>query len=110
MNRLFNFLYHFSTTGLVRGLVSMAIGWAIGANIIVGLRQSQNLPPSSEASLFLGALFGFIFFLFGTGVLTDWTKWAMGKKTPLVHGAPEHRPSWWRYLSVDYNHKVIGIQ
>lgn len=110
MNRLFNFLYHFSTTGLVRGLISMAIGWAIGSFLVIGIRESQGMPRADEVTLFVGSLFGFIFFLFGTGVLTDWTKWAMGKKTPLVHGAPKHRPSWWRYLSVDYNHKVIGIQ
>jgi cytochrome c oxidase subunit 1 len=110
MNRLFNFLFHFSSTGLVRGLISMAIGWAVGAAVVIGIRQSLGLPRSNEVILFVGSLFGFIFFLFGTGVLTDWTKWAMGKKTPLVHGAPKHRPSWWRYLSVDYNHKVIGIQ
>jgi cytochrome c oxidase subunit 1 len=110
MNKFFNFLYHFSTTGLVRGLVSMAVGWGIGMALVAGIRQSQGLPRSDEVSLFVGSFFGFIFFLFGTGVLTDWTKWAMGKKTPLVHGAPKHRPSWWRYLSVDYNHKVIGIQ
>ncbi len=110
MNRLFNFLYHFSSTGLVRGLISMAIGWAIGANLLHGIRQAQGLPRLDEAALFVGSFLGFVFFLFGTGVLTDWTKWAMGKKTPLVHGAPKHRPSWWRYLSVDYNHKVIGIQ
>lgn len=110
MNRLFNFLFHFSSTGLVRGLVSMAIGWAIGSAIVIGVRQSLALPPSAEVVLFVGSLFGFIFFLFGTGVLTDWTKWAIGRKTPLVHGAPKYRPSWWRYFSVDYNHKVIGIQ
>jgi cytochrome c oxidase subunit I len=110
MNKLFTFLYHFSTTGLVRGLISMAIGWAIGMGLVIGIRQSEGMPRADDVILFVGSLFGFIFFLFGTGVLTDWTKWAMGKKTPLVHGAPKHRPSWWRYLSVDYNHKVIGIQ
>ncbi|MFZ0546209.1 MAG: cbb3-type cytochrome c oxidase subunit I [Candidatus Promineifilaceae bacterium] len=110
MKRFFKFLYQFSSTGLVRGLVSMAIGWAIGSILVISIRQSKGLPPAEEAVLFVGALFGFIFFLFGTGVLSDWTKWAFGKKTPLVHGAPKHRPKWWRYFSVDYNHKVIGIQ
>jgi cytochrome c oxidase subunit 1 len=110
MNRLFNFLYHFLSTGLMRGLISMAIGWGLGMALVFSLRESPGSNKSQEMALFVGSFFGFIFFLFGTGVLTDWTKWAMGKKTPMVHGAPKFRPSWFRYLSVDYNHKVIGIQ
>jgi len=43
-------------------------------------------------------------------VLTDWLKWAIGRQTPLRHGAPAGRPEWSRYFNVDYNHKVIGIQ
>jgi cytochrome c oxidase subunit 1 len=110
MNRLFNFLYHFSTTGLVRGLVSMAIGWAVGSVLMTGIRQARGLPADAEPVMFMGALFGFFAFLIGCGVLTDWAKWSVGKETPLHHGAPKHRPAWWRYFSVDYNHKVIGIQ
>ena len=37
-------------------------------------------------------------------------KWAIGKETPLHHGPPKDKPAWTRYLSVDYSHKVIGIQ
>ena len=44
------------------------------------------------------------------GVLTDWIKWALGRKTPMRHGPPAHRPAWTRYFGVDFNHKVIGIQ
>ena len=33
-----------------------------------------------------------------------------GIETPLHHGPPAGKPAWARYFSVDYNHKVIGIQ
>jgi cytochrome c oxidase subunit 1 len=42
--------------------------------------------------------------------LTDWIRWIFGQRPALRHGAPEGKPEWSRYLNVDYNHKVIGIQ
>lgn len=59
----------------------------------------------------LGAIIhSVIGFLLSAGVLTDWLKLVVGRRTPLRHGAPEGKPEWSRYLNVDYNHKVIGIQ
>ncbi|MCL4805686.1 MAG: cbb3-type cytochrome c oxidase subunit I [Anaerolineae bacterium] len=63
-----------------------------------------------EPAVAFGAIVSFIGFLLAAGVLTDWLKWVVGKRTPLRHGTPEGKPEWSRYVNVDYNHKVIGIQ
>ncbi len=96
--------------GLVRGIVGQVVGTLLGMALVAGIRRAAGLPEDFEAALVLGALFGVITFLLASGVLNDWIKWSMGRKTPMRHGPPEHAPTWTRYFSVDYNHKVIGIQ
>jgi cytochrome c oxidase subunit I len=63
-----------------------------------------------EPALAFGAIIGVIGFLLASGALSDWLKWIVGRRVPLRHGAPEGKPEWSRYVNVDYNHKVIGIQ
>ena len=41
--------------------------------------------------------------------MTDWLKWTVGQDPPLKHGS-QGRPGWTRYINIDVNHKVIGIQ
>jgi cytochrome c oxidase subunit 1 len=48
--------------------------------------------------------------MIGSGSMSDWFKWAGGEETPLHHGPPAGKPAWTRYLSIDFSHKVIGIQ
>ncbi|MCI0394121.1 MAG: cbb3-type cytochrome c oxidase subunit I [Chloroflexi bacterium] len=118
-------LLNILSLGVVRGLIGQAIGMAVGYLLVTLIRPAQGLGPaapggppalppphglSSELAWLVAAIFGLIGFLLGAGVFNDWIKWASGKKTPLRHGPPEHRPAWTRYFSVDYNHKVIGIQ
>jgi cytochrome c oxidase subunit I len=100
------------TSGLIRGLVGQAIGTALGYLFIAGLRALRGLPTvwPYEPALAFGAIIGVIGFLLAAGVLTDWLKWVVGRIVLLRHGAPEGKPEWSRYLNVDYNHKVIGIQ
>jgi cytochrome c oxidase subunit I len=100
----------FFSLGLIRGIIGQIIGTAIGYGLVAAIRQILGLEPSVEPALVFGGLVGVIGFLLAAGVLTDWIKWASGKKTPLHHGPPANRPAWTRYFSVDYNHKVIGIQ
>ncbi len=98
------------TSAYVKGLIGQAIGTAGGIGFISLIRSSMGLPDNNEPGVVFGALVGALGFLLAAGVLTDWIKWMFGKKTPLRHGAPEGKPEWSRYLNVDVNHKVIGIQ
>ena len=70
----------------------------------------MGLEPAQEAGWVAGAFLGVFTALLAAGVLGDWLRWAAGRRTELRHGPPAGRPAWTRYLSVDYNHKVIGIQ
>ncbi len=98
------------TSAYVRGLIGQAIGTALGIGFIQAIRGAMGLEYNIEPGVVFGALIGVIGFLLAAGVLTDWIKWISGKKTPLKHGVPEGKPEWSRYLNVDVNHKVIGIQ
>jgi cytochrome c oxidase subunit 1 len=100
------------TSALVKGLIGQFIVWALGYGFIVGLRSLRGLPTPwlYEPAMAFGAIFSVLGFLLAAGVLSDWLKWVVGRKTELRHGAPPGKPEWSRYLNVDYNHKVIGIQ
>ena len=102
----------FLTSALVKGIIGQFIAWALGYGFIAGLRALRGMPTPwlYEPAVAFGAIISFIGFLLAAGALTDWLKWVVGKQTPLRHGAPEGKPEWSRYLNVDYNHKVIGIQ
>lgn len=96
---------------LFRGLIFWVIGVLAGMGLVTLVRVIMGLPAwKEEPAWVLGALFGAIAFMAGTGVMSDWLKWAKGEETPVV---PESDPSltgWRKYLSVSYNHKVIGLQ
>jgi cytochrome c oxidase subunit 1 len=96
--------------GLVRAIFGQVLGTAIGYGLVTGLRLLMGRQPDPEPAWVLGAIFGVFGALLAAGVLTDWIKWIFGIETPLRHGPPEGKPNWTRYFSVDYNHKVIGVQ
>ena len=98
------------TSAYVRGLIGQAIFTFAGIGLVGGLRTAPAMEPDIEPGVVLRAILGVIGFLLFAGVLTDWLKWTAGKKTPLRHGVPAGKPEWSRYLNVDFNHKVIGIQ
>jgi cytochrome c oxidase subunit 1 len=62
----------------------------------------------TEPAWVLGGFVGAIAFLFGSGVTSDWMKWARGIDTPEHH--EEHYSGWEKYINVSLDHKVIGIQ
>ncbi len=66
-------------------------------------------PGFDEPAMVLATLFSLIGFLLCSGVLTDWLKMCAGQRPHLTHGA-QGKPEWTRYINVDVNHKVIGIQ
>src|SRR5690606_33651831 len=98
--------------GLVRGLIGQALGMGLGAAVVTLIRALSGRTPvwEPDPAFVLGAFFSVIGFMIGVGILDDWFKWTLGKETPLHHGPPPGKPAWVRYFSVDYNHKVIGIQ
>jgi len=106
------FLYYASATSLVRGLVAQVVFTLIGIGFINAIRLAMGLKATllTEPSVVFGAILGVFGFLLGAGVWTDWFLWFGGHKTSLRHGAPPGKPEWFRYLNVDVNHKVIGIQ
>ena len=102
----------FLTIGLVRGLLGQLFGTLFGMSLVWAIRFFMGLDEfwAAEPAWVVGAVTGTLGFMIGVGALTDWGKWMIGMQTPMVHGPPSGKPSWFRYFSVDYNHKVIGIQ
>ncbi|MCP5095604.1 MAG: cytochrome c oxidase subunit I, partial [Chloroflexi bacterium] len=98
------------SSALIRGIVGQVIGTLVGMGFINAIRAGMGLESNPEPGAVFGAIIGVIGFLLAAGVFTDWIKWMFGKPTQLVHGTPEGMPYWSRYLNVDVNHKVIGIQ
>jgi cytochrome c oxidase subunit 1 len=97
--------------GLIRGLAAQIVGTAFGMGLMLLLRSMQGKAAGiSEPVIVVGALIGAVGFLIGVGVFQDWFRWVRGQETPMHHGPPEGRPAWTRYLSVDYSHKIIGVQ
>ena len=100
----------FYRLSLIRGLGFMVIGALVGILITILIRLLLGLPAwNAEPVLVVGAVFGAAAFMYGTGVLDDWFKWAKGIDTPeasLELGAEGYK----RYLHVSFDHKVIGIQ
>lgn len=100
------------STALVRGLIWQFIGWLIGAVIVTGIRALMGLEPSgrfffTEPAWVFGGLMGVLFFIGGSGIVTDWFKWAKGEETHEHHADPE---GWGKIFYVSLDHKVIGIQ
>lgn len=98
------------TSAYIRGLIGQAIFMFGGIIFIDVIRSAMGLEPNVEPGIVFGSILSVFGFLLFAGVLNDWLKWIVGKKTPLQHGVKEGMPEWSRYLNVDVNHKVIGIQ
>jgi cytochrome c oxidase subunit 1 len=100
----------FYRLSLFRGLGFMVIGTFIGVLITILIRLLIGLPAwNAEPILVVGALFGTIAFMYGTGVMDDWLKWAKGVDTPEAEVESETE-GWKRFIHRSYDHKVIGIQ
>ena len=106
------FLYYGSESAYVWGIFGQLTSALLGIGFINAIRTAMGLEATllTEPSLVFGGIISIPGFLIASGVLTDWMLWITGAETPLRHGAPAGKPEWFRYLSVDVNHKVIGIQ
>ncbi len=98
---------HVLTTGLVRGLVGQAVGFALG---VYTARAWGATDWRADGPLAWAAVLSVLGFMLASGMVSDWLGWLAGNFAPPRHGAPPGKPRWWRYWSVDYDHKVIGIQ
>lgn len=103
----------FSSSALAHGLLWQLIGTLFGAGLITGIRAIMGLELTAkffftEPAWVLGGFLGAISFLFGSGVTSDWVKWARGIDTPEHH--EEHYSGWEKFVNVSLDHKVIGIQ
>ncbi len=97
--------------GLVRGLIGMFMGVLLGLGLVSGVRALLGLPIwNPEAAWVVGGVFGTIGFMLMVGVMRDWIKWAFGEETPDFPEADARLRGWSKYLSVSYDHKIIGIQ
>ena len=99
------------STGLVRGIGGMIVGFIVGILLVAAIGAFMgNGFAVTEGGWVTGAILGVLGFLLAAGTMSDWLKWTRGIETPEQHGPPEGRPVWWRYLSFDQNHKIIGVQ
>ena len=101
----------FFSISMLRGLLGMLVGIPLGMLVVTLVRLLMGLPAwKTEPAWVLGSVFGTVAFMLGTGVMNDWLKWAKGEETPEhPHVSPNLR-GWAKYLSVSFDHKVIGIQ
>lgn len=103
----------FFSSALARGLFWQLIGLLAGAGLVTGIRALMGLSTTdtfffTEPAWVLGGFISALFFLVGSGVTSDWIKWARGIDTPDHH--EDHHTGWERYINVSLDHKVIGIQ
>ena len=102
----------FFSSALFKGLVWQIAGWAVGAAFLTLIRVLMGLNPwatfgFTEPAWVFGGLVGALSFMAGSGIVTDWFKWAKGEETSEHHNDPD---GWEKYFSVSLDHKVIGIQ
>ena len=106
--------------GLVRGLIGFIVGFLAGAVLVTILEAitgnfswawnpASNQYGFSEGAYVAAAITATLGFLLSVGVLGDWLRVMNGEETA------EHPQDFFagglaRYLSVSYDHKVIGIQ
>jgi cytochrome c oxidase subunit 1 len=96
---------------LVRGLIGMIVGTLIGMGMVLLARLVMGLPVwDPEPVWVVGGIVGVVGFVLGTGVMDDWIRWAKGQETAEHPEVNLQLKGWRKYLSISYDHKVIGIQ
>lgn len=97
---------------MIRGLIGLVIGTIVGMVFTMLIRLLIPGMPvwNPEPVWVVGVLFGTIGFMIGTGVLSDWVKWAKGEETSDEHHSDPSLKGLKRFLVLSFDHKVIGIQ
>ncbi len=96
------------SSALGRGLLYQIAGTLVGMAIVTVIRLILGLDAwKADPAWVVGGVVGTLAFLYGSGVVSDWLKWAKGESTP---DHPHEEPGWERYFNVSLDHKVIGVQ
>jgi cytochrome c oxidase subunit 1 len=96
---------------LVRGLIGQFIGTIVGVLIVIIIRVLMGLEAwNAEPVLVGGAIVGVVAFMYATGIMNDWIKWAKGIDTPEISHEDHGPRGFARFLTASFDHKVIGIQ
>lgn len=91
-----------------RGMIAGLVGTLAGMGLVLLVRLAIGKPAFSTGPVITaGIVVGVIFYLIAVGVFRYWFNWVMGR---LVNEQETPKRGWQRYLCVDSNHKVIGIQ
>lgn len=103
----------FFSSALWRGLLWQVIGTLIGAGLVTGIRALMGLTATdtfffTEPAWVVGVFLGVLFFIGGSGIASDWFKWARGMDTPEHH--EDQHTGWQKFINISLDHKVIGIQ
>jgi cytochrome c oxidase subunit I len=100
----------FLSISILRGFVFQVIGTILGIVLVMLIRLLVGMPAWNPEPVWVaGALVGVIGFVYGTGVLNDWFRVMNGEDVP-EHPTDWYESGWKRYLSISFDHKVIGIQ
>jgi cytochrome c oxidase subunit I len=98
------------SVSILRGLVFQVLGTLAGIGLVMLIRVLVGMPPWNPEPVWVGgALVGVVAFVYGTGLLRDWFKVMNGEDAP-EHPKDFFESGWKRYLSISFDHKVIGIQ
>ncbi len=91
---------------IIRGLIGGAIGYVLGALLILVIRAAAGGPAWEVESVTVGAwIFALAGWLLGVGVWRHWAAPWFGREEK-----PYEVTGWRRYFAFDTDHKVIGIQ
>ena len=94
---------------IVKGFLGGLVGTGAGVGITMLVRWGVGLPAWSPGpDLVVGIIVGVITYLAVLGIFNYWFRWAIG--APQKERSEPLTNSWKRYLNVDTNHKVIGVQ
>src|SRR3712207_4555651 len=98
--------------GWYRAALSLPIGLAAAAILIIGLRALGGNDPvvDGEAITTVALITVPLAFLVGIGCFDYWFRWASGAPTEPEDHSGHGARSWRDYFRVNTDHKVIGIQ
>ena len=91
---------------IVRGVVAGAVGYVLGAALIMAIRAASGAAAWEVESVTAGAwLFALTGWLLGVGVWRYWARPWFGRPADTYTTT-----GWRRYFDFDTDHKVIGVQ